>query len=113
MKKVNGNLNVDTDEMSAMRQAVVEQELSARSWKAYYEKMYFSLESEKLEEPYKELQDRRNKRLADEKAKMDEFLKNLNEQMEKGVDISDSVTDAVENNPMYETLEPINDETNG
>ena len=38
--KKNGNLNVDTEQMLEMRQAVVEQELSARSWKAHYEKMY-------------------------------------------------------------------------
>jgi broad-specificity NMP kinase len=46
------------DSREMMKLQVIEQELSARSWKAYYEKMYYSLEAEKLEVPYKELQER-------------------------------------------------------
>ena len=46
------------DSREMMEAQVIEQELSARSWKAYYEKMYYSLEAEKLEAPYKELQER-------------------------------------------------------
>lgn len=46
------------DSREMMKLQVIEQELSARSWKAYYEKMYYSLEAEKLEAPYKELQER-------------------------------------------------------
>jgi len=46
------------DSREMMKAQVIEQELSARSWKAYYEKMYYSLEAEKLEAPYKELQER-------------------------------------------------------
>ena len=83
MNKVNGNKNLDTAQMEAMRQTVIEQELSARSWKAYYEKMYFSLEAEKLEAPYKELQERIAKRIQEEKEAMENFMKNLNEEIEK------------------------------
>lgn len=82
-KKVNGNISIDTAQMEAMRQTVVEQELSARSWKAFYEKMYYSLEAEKLEPLYKEYQERTQKRLEEEKSKMDEFMKNLQEEMAK------------------------------
>ena len=82
-KKVNGNINIDTLQMEQMRQTVVEQELSARSWKAFYEKMYYSLEAEKIEPLYKEYQERTQKRLEEEKAKMDEFMKNLQEEMQK------------------------------
>ena len=82
-KKVNGNISVDTVQMETMRQTVVEQELSARSWKAFYEKMYYSLEAEKLEPLYKEYQERTQKRLEEEKAKMDEFMKTLQEEMNK------------------------------
>lgn len=77
--KKNGIINVDTEQMTEMRQAVVEQELSARSWKAYYEKMYFSLECEKLEVPYKEYQERMKVRMEEEKKKMNEFIKTLQE----------------------------------
>ena len=76
--KVNGILNVDTEQMEKMRQAVVEQELSARSWKAYYEKMYYSMEAEKLETPYKEYQERTRLRLEEDRKKMEEFMASLN-----------------------------------
>lgn len=82
-KKINGVLNVDTPQMEAMRATVVEQELSARSWKAYYEKMYYAIESEKLEPLYQEYQERAKKRLADEKEKMDKFMATLNEEIAK------------------------------
>jgi hypothetical protein len=59
---VNGNQDLDTPQMKAMRQLVVEQELSARSWKAYYEKMYYTIESEKIEPAYNECVERQNKR---------------------------------------------------
>jgi len=83
MSKVNGNKNMDTPQMEAMRQTVIEQELSARSWKAYYEKMYYSLEAEKLEPLYKEYQERAAERLKKEKEAMEQFMKNLNEEIEK------------------------------
>lgn len=76
-KKVNGINDLDTPQMAAMRATVIEQELSARSWKAYYEKMYFALESEKLEAPYKEYQERAQKRIEGDKKKMEDFMKSL------------------------------------
>jgi len=81
--KVNGNKNLDTPQMEAMRQTVIEQELSARSWKAYYEKMYYSLEAEKLEPAYKEYQERVAERLKQEREAMEKFMKSLNEEIEK------------------------------
>ena len=87
--KKNGVLNIDTEQMMEMRQAVVEQELSARSWKAHYEKMYYSLESEKLEVPYKEYQERMRARMAEEKERMNEFLKTLQENAPQGINVSE------------------------
>ena len=83
MSKVNGNKNMDTPQMEAMRQTVIEQELSARSWKAYYEKMYYSLEAEKLKPLYEEYQERAAERLKKEREAMEQFMKNLNEEIEK------------------------------
>ena len=62
--------------LEQMRQTVQEQELSARSWKAYYEKMYFSLEAEKLEPEYKAYQERVQERLKQLKA-VEETLKEV------------------------------------
>lgn len=88
-KLKNGNVDIDTDQMAAMRQQVVEQELSARSWKAYYEKMYYSLESEKLEPAYKEYQERMRVRMEEEKKKMNEFIKTLQENAPEGVNVEE------------------------
>lgn len=82
-KKVNGINDMDTPAMAEMRAKVIEQELSARSWKAYYEKMYYSLEAEKLEPLYKEYKERVEKRLEEEKAAFEEFKKNLAAEIEK------------------------------
>jgi hypothetical protein len=80
-KKVNGITDLDTPQMASLRATVIEQELSARSWKAYYEKMYYALESEKLEGPFKEYQERAKARAEEDKKKMEEFLKAMNEEI--------------------------------
>ena len=64
-----------------MRQQVIEQELSARSWKAYYEKMYYSMESEKLEPAYEEYRQRVNEKLEKFKAEQADMMKKLEEVM--------------------------------
>lgn len=74
-KNLNGITNIDTAQMEEMRKAVVEQELSARSWKAWYEKMYYSMESEKLEPLYKEYQERMRVRIEEENKRREEFMK--------------------------------------
>lgn len=79
-KSTNGALNIDTPDMEQMRQKVVEQELSARSWKAYYEKMYFSIEAEKLEPIYIEHQKRINERMEKEKKLYEDFIKKMQEE---------------------------------
>lgn len=81
--KTKGIKNIDTPEMEEMRKTVVEQELSARSWKAFYEKMYYSLEAEKLEPLYREYQERAKKRIEEEQAARDEFLKQLQAEINK------------------------------
>lgn len=86
LKKVNGILDLDNPQMAAMRATVVEQELSARSWKAYYEKMYFALESEKLEPLYKEYQERKQKQAEEDRAKMAKFIETL---QGEGIDVKD------------------------
>lgn len=70
--------NIDTKAMEEMRQQVVEQELSARSWKAWYEKMYYSMECEKLQPSYQEYQERTKKKIEEERVKMEEFIAKLN-----------------------------------
>lgn len=77
-KKINGIESVDTPQMAAMRATVIEQELSARSWKAYFEKMHYALESEKLEPLYKDYQERQKARMEAEKKQMEDFMKALN-----------------------------------
>lgn len=52
-----------------MRLDIENQELSARSWKAWYEKMYYSLECEKIEPEYKEYQERAKARIEEEQKK--------------------------------------------
>jgi len=81
MAKQNGITNVDTKQMEEMRAQVVEQELSARSWKAYYEKMYYSMEAEKLEPEYALYKQRLNDRLAKEKEEYEKFLATMKEQL--------------------------------
>lgn len=80
-KKINGINDIDSPQMAAMRTTVIEQELSARSWKAFYEKMYYALESEKLEPLYKEYQERAKARIEEDRKKMEDFMKNLNEEI--------------------------------
>lgn len=80
-KPTNGIMNVDTPQVKQMRAQVVEQELSARSWKAYYEKMYFSMEAEKLEPEYAKYKTRMEERLKKEKEEYEKFMKNLQESM--------------------------------
>lgn len=88
--KTNGILDVETPEMKEMKKTVIEQELSARSWKAYYEKMYFSMEAEKLEPLYKEYQERIRKRLEEDKARFEEAIKRI-EQEEKAKKETESI----------------------
>lgn len=71
--------NVDTKQMEEMRAQVVEQELSARSWKAYYEKMYYSLEAEKIEPEYVEYKKRMEIKLAEQKKQFEDFMKTMQE----------------------------------
>ncbi len=85
LKKVNGNLDLDTPQMAAMRATVIEQELSARSWKAYFEKMYYALESEKLEPLYKEYQERKQKQAEEDREKMAKFIETL---QGEGIDVT-------------------------
>ena len=80
-KPTNGIKNVDTPQMEDMRAQVVEQELSARSWKAYYEKMYYSMEAEKLEPEYIKYKERLNERLKKEKEDYEKFMATLQENM--------------------------------
>lgn len=81
IKPTNGITNIDTKQMEEMRTQVVEQELSARSWKAYYEKMYFSLEAEKLEPEYALYKERLAARLKKEKEEYEKFMETMKEQM--------------------------------
>ncbi len=97
-----GAMNVDTPQMQEMRAQVVEQELSARSWKAYWEKMHYSMEAEKLEPEYKLYKERMQKRLEEEKKQYEEFMAKMQEQMQainEGNPLGELTVDATEKKP--------------
>lgn len=62
-----------------MRLQIEEQELSARSWKAWHDKMFYSIECERLEPMYKEYQKRTEERIAEERKKQEEAQKQAQE----------------------------------
>lgn len=67
-------------QMKRTELTIKDQELSARSWKAWYEKMYFSLECEKLEPVYKEYEERAKARMEKQRAEQEEAQKKAQEQ---------------------------------
>lgn len=81
-QKKNKTTRLD-ESQEQMRQTVIEQELSARSWKAYYEKMYFSIESEKLEPEYEEYKKRIAKKMDEFKAEQADMMKKLEDAMKE------------------------------
>jgi hypothetical protein len=62
---------------------VKEQEVSARSWKAYWEKMYYSMECEKLQPDYEKYQERAKQKIEKDKAEYDAMQKKLQEEMNR------------------------------
>lgn len=71
------------EEVEAMRETVIEQELSARSWKAFWEKMYYTVECEKIQTEYDECKARMEKKVEDQRKAFEEFKKNLAIELEK------------------------------
>lgn len=63
-----------------MELEIEHQEISARSWKAWHDKMFYSIACEKLEPEYKEYQKRVEERMKEEKAKQEEEQKRLQEE---------------------------------
>lgn len=60
-----------------MRESVLEQELAARSWKAFYEKMHYTLECEKIKEEYDVVITKQREKLeAEMKASVDSAVEN-------------------------------------
>lgn len=72
---------------------VEEQEISARSWKAYWEKMYYSMECEKLQPSYEEYQGRAKAKMEKDKAEYDAMQIKLQEEMNK---LGDKTGDKIE-----------------
>lgn len=62
-----------------LRAQVQEQELSARSWKAYYEKMYYTIESQKIEDEYNEVKKKIDEKIAAQRKQFEEFMKTMQE----------------------------------
>lgn len=62
---------------------VKEQEVSARSWKAYWEKMYYSLECEKLQPEYDAYQKRTSEKFEKQKAEYEETQRKLQENLDE------------------------------
>lgn len=59
------------------RAEVMKQELSARSWKAHYEKMYYTIESGKIEEEYERVVKENMEKLKEHQEKMQKVLSEL------------------------------------
>lgn len=70
MKEKTNGVSKLKDEVEEARQQVIEQELSARSWRAMYEKMYYSLEVEKLEPEYNGWQTRMQQKMDDKRSQL-------------------------------------------
>lgn len=68
-KNTSKKMTAEEAKIEEMRKTVIEQELSARSWKAFWEKMYYSLECEKIEPEYKAYQERVRVRITEEQEK--------------------------------------------
>ena len=92
-----------------MRKLVISQELSARSWKATYEKMYYSLECEKIEPLYEDYIKRAREKFEKQKedhAKMIEKLEaSLKEEAEKEnleVEVPEQTQKAIEEIKAYQ-----------
>lgn len=66
-----------------MKLEIESQEISARSWKAWYDKMFYSLECERLEPQYQEYQTRAKERIEQERKKNEEAQQKLQQQEEK------------------------------
>ncbi len=62
-----------------MKLDIENQELSARSWKAWHDKMFYSIACEKLEPEYKEYEIRARERIKQEREKYDAEQKKLQE----------------------------------
>ena len=72
------------EQLEIMRLTVMEQELSARSWKAYYEKMYYTLECEKLEVDYQACKDRAEKKLKEQQEAFEKLKQTLEKEVGEG-----------------------------
>ena len=76
--------NVDTPSMEDLRAVVVEQELSARSWRAHLQKMQDTIAIFELQERYDEVLAINQKRLKEQQEKMAELMASI--QNENGKD---------------------------
>lgn len=77
--QVKNSAKMQTTQTELLRAQVQEQELSARSWKAYYEKMYYTIESEKIENEYLEAKKRIDEKIAIQRKQFEEFMKTMQE----------------------------------
>ena len=67
-------------EIAKMKADVLEQELSARSWKAYYDKMYYTIECSKIESEYQEVAAANVAKFKAQQEKMQELLANMGQE---------------------------------
>lgn len=94
MAQKNGIANVDTKQMEEMRQTVVEQELSARSWIAMQQKMEATIAIHKLQAEYDEVVKYNQTKLDEQRKNMQEMFEKLQADMKtQGAEI---VTDTIE-----------------
>lgn len=65
-------------QIAQMTEEVKEQELSARSWKAYWEKMYYTIECSKIEAEYAEVAAENQRKFKEQQEKMQNLMNTMN-----------------------------------
>ena len=99
MANKNGVANVDTKQMEEMRQAVVEQELSARSWVAMKEKMEATIAIHNLNDEYEKVVAYNQEKLDKQREEMNNRFEEMQGAMkEAGAEIVDPSVQVVEQN---------------
>lgn len=99
MAKTNGISNVDTKQMEEMRQTVIEQELSARSWIAMQQKMDATIAIHKMQDEYDEVLNFNKKKLEEQREQMNKMFKEMQEDMKKqGAEVIDPAVEELQKN---------------
>ena len=78
-------------QIESMREEVMQQELSARSWKAYFDKMFYTIEAEKLEDEYQAVQAKLAEKLKAQQEAQVELMKTLRTAVDESIPTKETV----------------------